>query len=161
MNNDDRGVELRICSHCGASNAPHRCARCRLARYCDATCQREAWLTHRPECRRRRETSVHAGTSSVCARCLAFDRSKCPAELTTRFVVVGTETLSDNYFDAHDGRGRHTVKERGVLRQRTKCACRGCAKVWWCFLSTDPDGVFEATVLWTDAPEGFRTWNVN
>jgi hypothetical protein len=53
---------LRTCDFCGALNAAkHWCARCRKARYCDATCQRAHWNRetdpHKGHCRRAAEAS--------------------------------------------------------------------------------------------------------
>lgn len=39
------------CRQCGSAEAGFRCSRCQQARYCDATCQRAHWKTHRSVCR--------------------------------------------------------------------------------------------------------------
>ena len=38
-----------VCEECGKLGRK-RCSGCRVARYCDASCQRRHWKTHRPHC---------------------------------------------------------------------------------------------------------------
>ena len=170
--------DMNICNHCAKSGASQRCGRCWGARYCSVDCQREAWLMHKTECRRRPKPSTdtaqkaHPGpalgapvakaTVSLCARCNTFDKTKEPAALTPYFALNGTEVLPDNYGgDGGDGRGRHTVKERGVKRTRWKCVCKGCNKTWWCIKSEDPDKVFDTTIEWTQQLEAFKEYDLN
>ena len=40
---------MRVCAVCG-KEAPLRCSRCRIARYCSANCQRADWKKHKPVC---------------------------------------------------------------------------------------------------------------
>lgn len=43
-----------VCAHCGRwVDGTAKCGRCRAAYYCDASCQRAAWSTHRAACGRR------------------------------------------------------------------------------------------------------------
>ena len=44
------------CSHCGKTgkNFP-RCGRCSLAYYCNATCQTQAWPSHKAQCKKNRK----------------------------------------------------------------------------------------------------------
>lgn len=39
-----------VCDHCG-QHAPLQCARCKVARYCTASCQLAAWGQHRVVCK--------------------------------------------------------------------------------------------------------------
>jgi len=50
------------CALCGQADAKKRCARCNTA-YCSATCQREAWKTHKKAC----GESPDMPTGQVCA----------------------------------------------------------------------------------------------
>ena len=41
------------CAGCGATRATHKlkkCAKCDVARFCGAECQRRAWAEHKPHC---------------------------------------------------------------------------------------------------------------
>eukprot|EP00884_Botryococcus_braunii_P019941 jgi/Botrbrau1/6630/Bobra.104_2s0017.1 len=38
------------CAQCGTSPGKLVCTRCRGARYCSATCQKQHWKTHKPQC---------------------------------------------------------------------------------------------------------------
>lgn len=41
------------CAFCGASGAPMKCSRCKVAWYCDTDCQRASWLAgHKHDCKR-------------------------------------------------------------------------------------------------------------
>ena len=44
-------VRRKVCYHCDTPNAPKLCARCLVARYCDAHCQRRHWPDHKRGCR--------------------------------------------------------------------------------------------------------------
>lgn len=44
-------IDLGVCAHCGAANPPHRCSRCRQAKYCNRECQLADYQEHRPMCR--------------------------------------------------------------------------------------------------------------
>ncbi|XP_062379810.1 histone-lysine N-methyltransferase SMYD3 [Sardina pilchardus] len=43
-----------------------RCSRCKTARYCNATCQKEAWSKHKGECRRLKNLHPRIPPDSVC-----------------------------------------------------------------------------------------------
>ncbi len=38
------------CGFCGKDDAPKKCSRCRIVRYCDKTCQRAHWEEHKKIC---------------------------------------------------------------------------------------------------------------
>ncbi|KAM6278950.1 histone-lysine N-methyltransferase SMYD3 [Porphyrio hochstetteri] len=41
-----------VCEHCLRRNEHlHRCSQCKVAKYCGKSCQKEAWLDHKQECR--------------------------------------------------------------------------------------------------------------
>ncbi|XP_074781685.1 histone-lysine N-methyltransferase SMYD3 isoform X2 [Athene noctua] len=41
-----------VCHRCLRRNEHlHRCSQCKVAKYCDTSCQKEAWLDHKQECR--------------------------------------------------------------------------------------------------------------
>ena len=40
----------KVCSHCQAEGARHKCGRCKSAFYCSRECQRAAWRAHRARC---------------------------------------------------------------------------------------------------------------
>merc|ERR1719419_112891 len=44
-NQDDR-----ICDTCGSVGAEKRCAKCKMVSYCNATCQKIHWFTHKKFC---------------------------------------------------------------------------------------------------------------
>lgn len=41
---------LRVCKVCG-KEAPYRCTRCKLTRYCSKECQKKDWAEHKKDCR--------------------------------------------------------------------------------------------------------------
>lgn len=45
-NQDDR-----VCETCGGFGAEKRCAACKMVSYCDATCQKTHWFTHKKFCK--------------------------------------------------------------------------------------------------------------
>lgn len=51
MKHEDRSIN-EICSFCTkrASEKLSRCGRCKIAKYCDKTCQKRAWPTHKVNC---------------------------------------------------------------------------------------------------------------
>ena len=58
----DAAAKVSSCALCGQADAKKRCARCNTA-YCSATCQREAWKTHKKAC----GESPDMPTGQVCA----------------------------------------------------------------------------------------------
>ncbi|KAI1466734.1 uncharacterized protein F4812DRAFT_432614 [Daldinia caldariorum] len=40
----------KVCMHCGERDVNLRCSRCKMARYCNATCQRIDWSVHKKVC---------------------------------------------------------------------------------------------------------------
>lgn len=58
----DAAAKVASCALCGQADAKKRCARCNTA-YCSATCQREAWKTHKKAC----GESPDMPTGQVCA----------------------------------------------------------------------------------------------
>jgi hypothetical protein len=46
------------CDHCKKWGQTSRCGRCRIARYCSATCQKEAWVAHKGFCHKPSEASA-------------------------------------------------------------------------------------------------------
>eukprot|EP00727_Mastigamoeba_balamuthi_P012870 m51a1_g8205 hypothetical protein (225) ;mRNA; r:48980-50028 len=56
MGPEEAGAEgnvynMRRCAVCG-KEAPFRCTRCKETRYCSRECQRQAWPSHKAECRK-------------------------------------------------------------------------------------------------------------
>jgi hypothetical protein len=48
----DRVHVATVCIACGASHKLKTCARCKVARFCNADCARIAWAVHKPHCNR-------------------------------------------------------------------------------------------------------------
>ena len=52
--NDTLEIISRKCAFCqkerDGQGAPSRCARCKYTRYCDAACQSNDWVVHKPKC---------------------------------------------------------------------------------------------------------------
>lgn len=46
------------CDHCKKWGKTSRCGRCRIAHYCSATCQKEAWVAHKGFCHKPSEASA-------------------------------------------------------------------------------------------------------
>jgi hypothetical protein len=45
------GEVLKRCAHCGTYRRNiKKCSGCKIAKYCDAKCQADAWTTHKPLC---------------------------------------------------------------------------------------------------------------
>ncbi len=38
------------CANCGIAGDPKACSRCRKVKYCNLSCQRSHWKTHKPDC---------------------------------------------------------------------------------------------------------------
>lgn len=57
VHNDVDGIKTNVaqvdpmCHTCFKGDAPMRCSECKLARYCDSTCQKKHWKTHKPVCK--------------------------------------------------------------------------------------------------------------
>ncbi|KAI1481710.1 hypothetical protein F4774DRAFT_407591 [Daldinia eschscholtzii] len=43
----------KVCMNCGERDVDLRCSRCKMARYCDANCQRAEWPLHKKVCQPR------------------------------------------------------------------------------------------------------------
>ena len=46
-----REIAAACCTACGARHKLKTCARCKVARFCDADCTARAWPVHRPNCK--------------------------------------------------------------------------------------------------------------
>jgi len=51
--------EMAKCSYCGkvSDKALNKCSRCRVAEYCNATCQKAHWKDHKTECKKPETTA--------------------------------------------------------------------------------------------------------
>ncbi|XP_030355442.1 histone-lysine N-methyltransferase SMYD3 isoform X2 [Strigops habroptila] len=55
-----------VCEHCLRRNEHlHRCSQCKVAKYCGKSCQKEAWLDHKQECRCLKSTEPNFPPDSV------------------------------------------------------------------------------------------------
>lgn len=50
LNRICQGVEV-FCAYCGRPQAPSRCSKCAVARYCGKACQKKAWKFHKVWCK--------------------------------------------------------------------------------------------------------------
>ena len=48
----ERAYVSACCMGCGATRKLGTCAKCKVARFCGAECQRSAWAEHKPHCKR-------------------------------------------------------------------------------------------------------------
>ena len=65
-----------LCSYCGAHEAEMRCGRCRVARYCNAACQRTCAGTHaRARARARARGAPRRASASGCVQALCVNVS--------------------------------------------------------------------------------------
>ena len=63
----------RACAQCGEPVVKRlRCSRCKEAYYCSPDCQREAWSTHKPACRKRSGIATNTSSSSSAASPLPY-----------------------------------------------------------------------------------------
>lgn len=42
--------QTQTCAQCNKNNAPKQCGRCKVAKYCSATCQQNHWAQHKQQC---------------------------------------------------------------------------------------------------------------
>ena len=89
--NTDTSSITRPCAQCFAPNAPYKCSRCRLVRYCNTTCQASYHPIHRLECI---DAGKHASFWGV------FDNRMIRGNEDTKMVVL---------------RARRTSKRRELL----------------------------------------------
>lgn len=59
-----QGIEV-FCSYCGRPQAPSRCSKCAVARYCGQACQKKAWKYHKVWCKVDAVKGVNVPSSST------------------------------------------------------------------------------------------------
>jgi hypothetical protein len=48
----ERAYVSACCMGCGATRKLKACAKCKVARFCTAECQKRTWSEHKPHCKR-------------------------------------------------------------------------------------------------------------
>ncbi|XP_041109827.1 histone-lysine N-methyltransferase SMYD3-like [Polyodon spathula] len=74
-----------VCENCfSRKQSLLRCSRCKVARYCDARCQKQAWLEHKRECLclRSCQPQIPADSVRLVGRIIfkLLNHSSCPSE---------------------------------------------------------------------------------
>ncbi|XP_005489779.1 histone-lysine N-methyltransferase SMYD3 isoform X3 [Zonotrichia albicollis] len=95
-----------VCERCLRRNENlHRCSQCKVAKYCGRTCQKEAWLDHKQECKCLKSIEPNFPPDSVrLAGRIVFKllrQSVCPSEKLYCFsdLQSNTEQLSEEMKD--------------------------------------------------------------
>ncbi|KAM7027189.1 histone-lysine N-methyltransferase SMYD3 [Passerculus sandwichensis] len=95
-----------VCERCLRRNENlHRCSQCKVAKYCGRTCQKEAWLDHKQECKCLKSIEPNFPPDSVrLAGRIVFKllrQSVCPSEKLYSFsdLQSNTERLSEEMKD--------------------------------------------------------------
>ncbi|KAM3676380.1 histone-lysine N-methyltransferase SMYD3 isoform 5-T5 [Ammospiza maritima maritima] len=95
-----------VCERCLRRNENlHRCSQCKVAKYCGRTCQKEAWLDHKQECKclKSIEPSFPPDSVRLAGRIVfkLLRQSVCPSEKLYSFsdLQSNTERLSEEMKD--------------------------------------------------------------
>lgn len=98
---EDQYKRQSTCANCGASDAVQTCGQCRVVRYCNRDCQKEAWPVHKPLCQRFIEAaskSAHDGDDATART----DALKSLAALQTRMAAPAAPALQEEYDSDED-----------------------------------------------------------
>uniref|UniRef100_A0A8C3UXL8 [histone H3]-lysine(4) N-trimethyltransferase n=1 Tax=Catharus ustulatus TaxID=91951 RepID=A0A8C3UXL8_CATUS len=90
-----------VCERC-LNGELHRCSQCKVAKYCGRSCQKEAWLDHKQECRCLKSIEPNFPPDSVrLAGRIVFKLVICPSERLYTFsdLQSNAERLSEEMKD--------------------------------------------------------------
>ena len=87
-----------ICTACSATPAKLlRCSQCQGAWYCDSTCQRTHWISHKAECKRLKLAKLHANTTAGADELAAADAMQIVVQ-SERIVITRCADPDDSIF---------------------------------------------------------------